>query len=473
MRTLSLSFLLFLSSSSVLGQPLENKMEIFETRRSAFMEKMQPGSVAIFPSKPVYLRNLDIEYVYRQESNFYYLSGFEEPEAVLFINPSAAKHKFVMFVRKRNRRRETYDGPRAGSEGAMATFRADTAYYIDDLETNLRHLIEHDRPVYYPFGLNPDTDQIIRQRLVEGRSRGNWAILDPTPILSQMRLLKNDGDWQMGFKKAIDISAAAFIEAIKSIEPGLYEYEIQAVFEYVYRKNGSPRNGYPCIVGSGPNSTILHYNKNTRQMQAGEVILMDCAAEYGYYSADITRSVPVSGKFTKEQRDIYDIVLQAQQAAIDMVKPGITKSALDERISDILGRGLVKLGFIRDKADYRIFSLHGYAHWLGLEVHDVGAYTKNGESVLLEPGMVFTIEPGLYVRPDVFDKMREKGYSEQKVASIRKKVEKYMHIGVRIEDDILVTDTGHVNLSQEVPREVHEIEELMAERGMIEPTSSP
>lgn len=459
---------ILLISSYTFAQPLKLDMNVFADRREAFMRKMQPDGVAIFPSKPVYLRNLDIEYEYRQESNFYYLSGFEEPESILLLNPSHPKYKYVLFVRKRDQRRETYEGPRSGIEGAVVTFKADTALYFNEFKNKVYLFIQHDRPIYFTFGINPEIDQQMAKMFVERRSRGNWPLIDPVPILAQMRLSKTDADWRMGLQQAIDISAQAHIEAIKSIEPGMYEYEIQAVFEYVYRKNGSPRNGYPCIVGSGPNSTILHYNKNNRKMKDGDLVLMDCAAEYGYYSADITRTVPVNGRFTKEQKEIYQIVLEAQYAAIDLVKPGVLKSELDEVINEVLGNSLVNLGFIKDKKDYRIFSLHGYAHWIGLEVHDVGAYTHNDKSIKLKPGMTFTIEPGLYVRPDVFDKMKEQGYTEDDLVKIRPKVEKYIDIGVRIEDDILVTKTGHKNLSAAVPREIEQIEKLMKEPGLAD-----
>lgn len=464
MKRLTIIFLLLITTAY--SQPRQKDMRVFADRRAAFMEKIDPNGIAIFPSKPVYLRNLDIEYSYRQESNFYYLSGFEERESMLVINPSHPKYKYIMYVRERNRRRETYDGPRAGVEGAMATFKADTAFYIEDFNRTIFSFIQYDRPIYYTFGINPETDDLIRKRLIERRSGSNWAITDPAPFLDQMRLIKNDGDWKMGLKKAINISVAAHLEAIKSIEPGMYEHEIQAVFEYVFRKNGSPRNGYNCIVGSGYNSTILHYNLNNQKIKDGDMILMDCAAEYGYYSADITRAVPANGKFTIEQKEIYQIVLDAQNTAINMVKPGIKKNELDKAINDILGKGLVKLGFIKDKKDYRMFSLHGYAHWIGLEVHDVGAYTQNGESVILEPGMVFTVEPGLYVRTDVFEKMQERGYSEKEIAKIRPRVEKYLNIGVRIEDDIVVTEGGFENLSKGVPREIAAIEKLMQSKGV-------
>ncbi len=317
----------FILSGNLFAQPLQLDMDVFATRRAVFMEKIAPNSVAVFPCRPVHLRNLDNDYQYRHESNFYYLSGFEEPESILLLNPSHPEYKYVMYARKRNRRRETYDGPRTGVESAMATFKADTALFFDDFQNTVRNFIKFDRPIYYTFGINPEIDKIFGNPLIERRSSGNWPVIDPAPILNQMRLIKNEGDWEMGLRKAIDISAKAHIEAIKSIEPGMYEHEIQAVFEYIYRKSGSPRNGYACIVGSGPNSTILHYNVNNRKMQ-------------------------------------------------------------------------------------------------------------------------------------------ESGYSEEEIKRIRPKVEKYMHIGIRIEDDIVVTKTGYENLSKTVPKEIDEIENLMKNKGL-------
>lgn len=459
-------WILLLFATSALAQPVPLDMDAFAQRREAFMQQMQPNSVALFPSKPVYLRNLDVEYPYRQESNFYYLSGFEEPESMLLIKPSHPRYKFVMFVRERNRRRETYEGPRAGVEGAMQTFRADTTLYIGEFQQKVRMFVGHDRTLYYTFGINPETDAWMEDLFVERRSGGVWPIIDPAPILAEMRLIKKESDWEMGLARAIDISEAAHIEAIKCIEPGMFEYEIQAVFEYVFRKMGSPRNGYPCIVGSGPNSTILHYSANNRRMRDGDMLLMDCGAEYGYYSADITRTVPVNGRFSPEQRELYEIVLEAQTTAMQMVRPGIRKNELDKAIDKVLGEGLVELGFIKEPRHHRLFSLHGYAHWIGLEVHDVGAYTRDGESITLEPGMVFTIEPGLYVRPDVFEKMREIGYSEEEIADQRPKIERYMHIGIRIEDDVAVTEDGYENLSAEVPKTIEALEDLMKQRGI-------
>jgi len=232
----------------------------------------------------------------------------------------------------------------------------------------------------------------------------------------------------------------------------------------VYRKNGSPRNGYPCIVGSGPNSCILHYDENMRQMKDGEVLLMDCAAEYGYYSADITRTVPVNGKFTNEQKEIYSIVLNAENAAMRMVKPGVIMKTLSQAIDSVLGTGLVQLGFIKDKKDHGAFTLHSYSHWIGLEVHDVGNYTVNGTSRPLEVGMCFTIEPGIYIRPDAIESLKKKGYSEEELEKIRARIAQYQYIGVRIEDDVLVTKQGFINMSEAVPRGIDQIELLMKKR---------
>ena len=457
-------FLLFLVNS-LTAQPLHLDMNVFEARRKAFMGKMDSNSIAIFPCKPEYLRNLDVEFPYRQESNLYYLSGFEEQESFLIFRPSHPKFKFVMGVRKRDPAAETWNGLRAGTDGAITLFRADTAYVSDEFEAAVYSSIRQGGKVYYSFGINPEMDKKVQAIFVAGRSGSNWEIVDPAPLVNEMRLIKDDGDWAMGMQKAIDISCDAHIAAFKSIKPDHYEREIQAVFEYVYRKEGSPRDGYPCIIGSGPNSTILHYDENSRRMKDGEVLLMDCAAEYGYYSADITRTVPVNGKFSKDQRLIYQIVLDAQNAAMHIVQPGIAKKELDVVIDSVLGQGLLKLGFLKDRKDFRMYSIHGYSHWIGLEVHDVGGYSRNGQSIKLEAGMVLTIEPGIYVRPDVYDKMKKRGYTDDEIAGIRKTVEPYMNIGVRIEDDVLVTKDGFKNLSERVPREIDSIERMMKERG--------
>ncbi len=464
--TCQIACLFLLLAKSTLAQPIQLDMNVFADRRDAFMKKMEPNSAALLPCKPEYLRNLDVEFEYRQESNFYYLSGYEEPESILLINPSAPKYKFVMFVRKRDPGRETYDGPRSGIDGAMSMFKADTALLFDDFRTTAYRYLARGGTIYYNFGINPKIDDMMREMFVERRSGQNFPIVDPSPILAEMRLLKDESDLQMGMRKAVEISVKGHIEAMKSVEPDMNEAELQAVHEFVYRRNGSPRNGYGCIVGSGPNSTILHYGRNNRQMKDGDVVHMDCAAEYGYYSADVTRTVPVKGQFSKEQREIYQIVLDAQKAAMHLVKPGLIKKAMGDAIDSVLGNGLLKLGFIKDKKDFRMFSLHGYSHWIGLEVHDVGNYSVNGTSRPLETGMCFTIEPGIYVRPDVFEKMKKQSYSVAEIEAIRKRLEPYMNIGIRIEDDILVTEDGFINMSEGAPREIDAIEKLMKQKGV-------
>ena len=457
-------FLLLFVATGATAQPLRLDMKLFAERRGAFMSKIESNSAAVFPCKPEYVRNGDVEYQYRQESNLYYLSGFQEPEAIMILNPSGKPHKYILFVRKKDPLKETWAGLRAGVEGAVTTFEADTALAFEDFKTSIRKFVPKEGVLYYQFGINPDVDGIMRELFLESRWGSAAAIKNPRPILSEMRLIKNDADMKMGLKKAVDISAEAHLEAIKSIHPGMYEYEIQSVFESVYRKNGSPRNGYPCIVGSGPNSCILHYDENMREMKDGEVLLMDCAAEYGYYSADITRTVPVNGKFTNEQKEIYRIVLDAQNAAMRLVKPGVIMKTLSDVIDSLLGTGLVRLGFIKDKKDHGVFTLHGYSHWIGLEVHDVGSYTVNGTSRPLEAGMCFTIEPGIYIRPDAIENLKKKGYSEQELEKIRARIALYRYIGVRIEDDVLVTEQGFINMSEAVPREIDQIELLMKQR---------
>ena len=459
---------LLLLSATAVAQPLQLDMKVFAERRQAFMSRMKPRSAAIFVSAPACVRNRDVEHEYRQESNFYYLSGFEEPGTILLLVRSPANSRYILFVQERDPRTEAYEEARAGVEGAMAFYTADTALYVDDFERLLFRFVPYDAMLYYTFGINPGVDEIIKRTFILHRSAGDWPVSDPAPLVADMRLIKNEDDFRMGFQRAVDISAQAHVEALKSIHPGMYEYEIQAVFEYVYRRLGSPRNAFPCIIGSGPNSHVLHYSRNTRKMNDGEVVLMDCGAEYGYYAADITRTVPVNGRFSRAQRELYQVVLDAQNAAMKAVRPGLVKSTLDTIMNDVLAHGLLKLRLIKNAGDLRIYTRHGYSHWLGLDVHDVGSYTLEGKSRQLEPGMVFTLEPGLYVHQGVYDAMKRRGYTEEDLARLRPIVDQYMNTGIRIEDDILVTQDGFRHLSASVPREINEIERVMKERGMTD-----
>lgn len=465
MKRLALLAVLFSSAMLTLAQP---DQEIFARRRAAFMEKLPRGSIAIFPAAPEHVRNLDVAYDYRQESNLYYLTGFDEPEAVVVLSPSAPRKRYTLFVRARDEHEEAYAGGRAGAEGAMTVFRADTAMPSGNFERALWGYLGKDRTLYYTFGINPGIDAVITKAATIMRSASLTPIVDPAPILAEMRLIKSDDDFAAGLQRAIDISAQAHAEAMRAIRPGMFEYEVQAVFEYTYRRLGSPRNGYPCIIGSGPNSLIPHYDANRRRMEDGDMVVMDCAAEYGYYAADITRTVPVNGRFTKEQRTIYALVLAAQEAGIAAIRPGGRYRDIESAIDTVLVDGLLRLGFITSAADRHMFTLHGYGHWLGLDVHDVGGYVRGDSSIVLRPGMVLTVEPGVYVRPQVWDAMTRAGYSAEEIARRQSLLAPYMHIGVRIEDDILVTDTGARILSASVPRAVEAIEALMKERGLGE-----
>lgn len=452
----------------IFAQPNSDEIKYYAERREEFFKKIENESIAIFPSKPIFQRNLDIDYDYRQESNFYYLSGFDEPQSIIVLAPNHPKYKFILFVRERDPRRETYDGPRFGIEGAVKYFGADTAIYFKNFEQAIFGLLRGDKKIYYTFGINDEIDEKIKKLFIERRASGNYSIEDPHEIVAEMRLIKNKSDFDLGLKKAIDISSLAHIEAMRSTNLTHGEENVHAIFEYEFRKNGSPRNGFQNIVGSGPNSTILHYNKNNRKMNSGEVLLMDCGTEYNYYTADITRTIPVNGKFSDEQKIIYKIVLDAQNAGMSVVKPGVEKSLIDKAIDSVLSDGLFNLGFIKNKKDFRTFTLHGYSHWLGMDVHDVGAYSKNGKSVLLKEGMCFTIEPGIYIREDALLKLKDLKYSEEEILEIERKIKPFLNIGIRIEDDILVTNSGFENLSKSVPREISEIEKLMKEKGKFE-----
>ena len=465
MKRLALLALMCASTLPAFAQP---DQEIFARRRAAFMEKLPRGSIAIFPGAPAHMRNLDVEYEYRQESNLYYLTGFEEQEAVVVLNPSAPRKKYTLFVRPRDERGEAYAGGRAGVDGAMQAFRADTALPAGTFERALWGYLGRDRTLYYSFGINPEIDAMVTKAATVMRSASITPIVDPAPILAEMRLIKTDDDFVAGLQRALDISVQAHAEAMRAIRPGMFEYEVQAVFEYTFRRLGSPRNGYPCIIGSGPNSSIPHYDANRRRMDDGDIVVMDCAAEYGYYSADITRSVPVNGRFSKAQRTIYALVLAAQEAGIAAIRPGGRYRDIESAIDTVLADGLLRLGFIRSAADRHIFTLHGYGHWVGLDVHDVGGYMRGDSSIVLRPGMVLTVEPGVYVRPQARDAMKRAGYSEEEITQRQSLLAPYMHIGVRIEDDILVTDTGARNLSASVPRTVEAIEAMMKERGLGE-----
>src|SRR5438552_4362573 len=470
----------------------------FVERRRRFAEAIG-DALAIIPGAREVTRNGDTTFEFRQDSDFYFLTGFDEPDAVAVINPAHAKERFVLFVRPRDREMETWNGRRAGVEGAIATYGADAAYTVDELEATLH---EHavDRPaLVYRLG-NPHHDGRVTRLLAEMRTvrtRGfvtPTRVDDPGPILHDLRLRRRPEELARQ-RRACEISRDAHREAMRFARPGRYEYEVQAALEFVFRQGGSPRNAYPSIVASGPNACILHYTENTRQMEDGDLLLIDAGCEWGYHSADITRTFPVNGRFTTAQRAVYEIVLRAQLAGIAAARPGNRYEAVHEAARRVLTEGLVALGVLPRGVEeslamhhYREFYMHGTGHWLGMDVHDVGDYRIDRKSRVLEPGMVLTVEPGLYFDPEretATFHLRE--YSEdeswerrlrlgagaaKKIEEEEKaKAEKITHpvprelrgIGIRIEDDVLITDSGCEVLTAGTPKTVDEVERACAE----------
>lgn len=435
--------------------------EIYARRREKLMAEMD-GGIAIFKNS-------------EENKDFYYLTGFEEPRAAFLLIPDTDK-KFIMFVLPFNPARKNWTGELCGIEGAVERFGADQAYPFDEFEKKLSHYLRGKNKIYCRF-----EDKELHEKLIQltRRAPGTMmkAMIDPTNFIHEMRLIKSPEEITI-MQKAIDITCDAHIEVFKAAEPGMVEYELQAVIEYIYRKNGSPRNGFPCIVGSGPNSVVLHYQANNRRTRSGDMVVMDIGAEYGGYTADVTRTIPINGKFTKEQREIYQAVLNAQKETITMIAPGVGYKEVQELTREKIKEGLHQLGLITDTGSlwqYRVWLTHGTSHWLGLDVHDVGDYRRGDEKGrILEPGIVLTVEPGIYIQEDILDHLPDMLGSmapEDEINAFVEKVKpiaaRYANIGVRIEDDVLVTDDGHEILSKKAPKEINEIERLMAERSYL------
>ena len=474
----------------------------FLERRQRFAESIGDG-VALIPGAHEVVRNRDIHYEFRQNSDFFFLTGFDEPDAMALINPAGAKERFVLFVRPRDREMEIWNGRRAGPEGVMATYGADAAYPIEQFEQKLREYAIDRTAIYYQLG-NPAYDPKITRLLTELRAvktRGHTVPLrleDPSPILHELRLRRSPAELVYQ-RRACAIARAAHTEAMRYARPGMYEYEVQAAIEFVFRRHGSPRNAYPSIVASGANACILHYIENKRRMADGDLLLIDAGCEYGYYAADITRTFPVNGRFTAAQRAVYEIVLKAQLAAIDAAKPGNRYEAIHHAARRVLTEGLVALGLLPRSVDAslamhhdREFYMHGTGHWLGMDVHDVGAYRVCRHSRVLEPGMVLTVEPGLYFDPErevATYSLRE--YSEvemrerrdrlgmaaarklemeekEKAQTIRHPIaQEFRGIGIRIEDDVLITEHGNEVLTCGTPKTIEEVERVCAEASQL------
>jgi Xaa-Pro aminopeptidase len=430
-----------------------------------FMRRMNKDSVAIIPAAREAVRSHDTNYRYRQNSDFFYLTGFEEPDAIAVIAPSRDK-KFTLFVRPRDLEQEIWTGYRAGVEGAVADYGADEAFPVEEFDDKLSEILDGPAALYYAFGHSvSDIDhKIIRQlTLMRESNRKPFeppaTIIDPTFILHEMRVLKSSAEIEI-MQRAADIAAEAHVEAMKAVRPGMMEYEVEAMIEAFFRKHGAAGSSYTSIVGGGGNATVLHYIDNKDQLRDGELLLVDAGAEYKGYASDITRTFPINGKFTQAQRDIYDLVLKTQKSCVDMVRPGVRLEDLKTHSIELLTEGMVELGLLKGdpaklikEKKYMQFYMHNLGHYLGIDVHDAGRYYHKGESRPAEAGMVMTVEPGLYISP-VTSRIPD-GFNKEIP-------EKYLGIGVRIEDDVLVTETGSRVLTHKVPKEAEEIEALMA-----------
>lgn len=431
---------------------------LYEQRRHALMSQIGEGT-AIFASAPMAVMHNDVEYNFRQDSDFYYLTGFNEPGAIAVLAPHHEEHKFVLFVRPKNKDKEIWSGRRLGVDVAKETLGADEVFSIDELDEKLPEYLKGGDRLYYHFGHDETLNgRIIKhwRRLLASyvkRGTGPTAIEDGRLLLQGMRRVKSAEELEL-IRNAIAVSVKAHNHAREIVQPGRYEYEIQAEMEYLFQlAGGGP--AYPSIVASGDNACILHYVENNRQMQAGELLLIDAGGSIDYYNADITRTFPVAGKFSEEQRIIYELVLDAQMKAIAEVKPGNPFNAFHDAAVRTITEGLVELGLLSGKVDelieekkHKAFFMHGTGHFLGLDVHDTGILRNPDKTWKpFQVGNVVTVEPGIYISPDY-----EPVEGQPEVS------DRWRGIGVRIEDDVLVTDCGHEVLTAGVPKSVEAME---------------
>jgi Xaa-Pro aminopeptidase len=431
----------------------------YRQRRAQLLAKIGQGT-AIFGSAPPAVMHNDVEYNYRQESDFYYLTGFNEAEAVAVLAPHHEEHKFILFVQPKEREKEIWTGYRVGLEAAKEEYGADEAYLISELAEKLpQYLTKADR-IYYHMGrdeaLNQQVIQQWQQLLLgyQKRGTGPMSIEDPATVLHSLRRVKSEAEIDL-LRQAASIAAEAHIQAMSFARPGKYEYQVQAEIEYLFRKNGAMGPAYPSIVASGGNACVLHYIENNSPIEDGDLLLIDAGCACDYYNSDITRTFPVNGKFSPEQKAIYELVLKAQLACIDKVVVGTTWEEFHKTAVEIITAGLVELGLLAGEVDklieeekYKNFYMHGTGHWLGLDVHDVGSYRLNAETwYQFQPGNVITVEPGIYISPDI-----EAAEDQPEIA------DRWRGIGVRIEDDVLVTTGQPEVLTAAVPKLVQDLE---------------
>jgi len=435
---------------------------MFKAHREKFLAKLPPNSIAVLRAAPLRTMSNDVEYLYRQDSNFWYVTGIEDPEAVALFLPNAIDgRRYVVFVKPRNPRLESYEGPRIGPEEAATEYGADAAFSTDEFADRMARYDAASRTfsgylvgvekVYLSDGGDNAWAKTLRDTIETMRARdaGPSTIVDAREVLHEMRVVK-DADELTLIRRATEISGGGHVLAMKAAAPDRYEFEVQQALDGYCSSNGARRMAYPSIVASGPNSVFLHWDRNDRQIRDGDVVLNDSGAEYGYYATDITRTYPANGRFRAEQRAIYDVVLAAQKAAMAEIKPGAPFERIGQAAARVQTAGLVKLGLLSGDVQklvrengHRAFTKHGISHWVGLDVHDAGRYSVGSTSRPLEPGMVFTVEPGIYIGSNL-------GVDR-----------KWWNIGVRIEDVVLVTKDGYECLSCFVPREAAEVEKTV------------
>lgn len=420
--------------------------------RQRLLQALGSDAALIFGSEH-HLRNGDSEYRYRPNSDVLYLTGWEEPQVALLLRPGA-DHPFIMFVQPRDPKKEIWSGRRAGVEGAMARFGADAAFSYSALAEKLPGLLQGHRTLHYRFADNAEHDQLVAAAIRSARrtAKDNGldvpdAFIDPARTMHELRLFKSESEVAL-LRRAAAITDTAFRAAMRSTAPGVHEFELESIIEGTFRRQGGQGPGYSTIVGGGDNATILHYNVNRDALRDGTLVCVDAGCEYGWYTADVTRTWPVNGRFTEPQRELYTVVLDAQRAAIDAARPGATFLDIHHTATRVLTQGMVSIGLLEGDIDELIESgaqkryyMHGTGHWLGLDVHDVGVYVSGGQSRRLEPGMVLTVEPGLYIAADD-----------------EEAPERFRGIGIRIEDDVLVTDGDPDVLTEMIPRSIAAVE---------------
>lgn len=432
------------------------KQSEFKKRRKQLMQRIGKGNIALIGSASARIRNRDVHYPFRQDSDFYYLTGFNEPDSLAVFIPGREQGEYILFCREYDETKALWEGAHAGLDGATGHYEADDSFPIDDLDEILPGMLENKNKVFYPMGRNSDLDHSLLDWINHIRGQSRTGVTAPGELVSlehilhEMRLFKSKGELAL-MRHAAEISANAHIKAMQNCKAGMYEYQVEAELLYHFTREGLRSVAYPSIVAGGKNACVLHYTDNNDKLKNGDLLLIDAGAECDHYAADITRTFPVSGRFTEPQKLLYQLVLDAQMAAIEQVKPGLPWNLAHEAAVEVITKGLVSLGLLKGKVKklikdekYKQFFMHRIGHWLGMDVHDVGDYKVDGEWRLLEPGMVLTVEPGVYIPADC-----------------RTVDEKWRGIGIRIEDDLLVTENGAICLTEKAPKTIADIEAIM------------